>query len=145
MFEFRQSACRAFGARQHDAMAAIAALGFHFSMDHVADLRIVPAQLAAASFRFVKVRGKLLLDPAAGAQSDIRPAELADVLARSGVDLVAEHIESESTVVELLDRDVRFGQGLLFSAPRPVRSEAFAEREPATNPDDLAVETAPTG
>ena len=28
-------------------------------------------------------------------------------------------------VVDLLDYDVRFGQGFLFSAPRPVRQEAL--------------------
>jgi cyclic-di-GMP phosphodiesterase TipF (flagellum assembly factor) len=28
-------------------------------------------------------------------------------------------------VVDLLDYDVRFGQGFLFSAPRPVRIEAL--------------------
>jgi cyclic-di-GMP phosphodiesterase TipF (flagellum assembly factor) len=28
-------------------------------------------------------------------------------------------------VVDLLDYDVRFGQGFLFSAPRPVRAEAL--------------------
>ena len=31
-------------------------------------------------------------------------------------------------VVDLLDYDVRFGQGFLFSPPRPVRAEALANR-----------------
>ena len=48
--------------------------------------------------------------------------------ARSGIDLIAERIESESTVVDLLDYDVRFGQGFLFSPPRPVRAEALQRR-----------------
>jgi cyclic-di-GMP phosphodiesterase TipF (flagellum assembly factor) len=39
--------------------------------------------------------------------------------------LVAERIEDESMVLELLEYDVRFGQGFLFSAPRPVRAEAL--------------------
>jgi cyclic-di-GMP phosphodiesterase TipF (flagellum assembly factor) len=67
----------------------------------------------------------LLLNPAASAQSDIHPSDLADLLARSGVDLIAERIETEHMVVDLLDFDVRFGQGFLFSAPRPVRVEAL--------------------
>ena len=41
------------------------------------------------------------------------------------MDLIADHIENESTVVDLLDFDVRFGQGFLFSPPRPVRAEAL--------------------
>ena len=46
-------------------------------------------------------------------------------MARSGIDLIGERIENESMVVDLLDYDVRFGQGFLFSAPRPVRAEAL--------------------
>ena len=34
-------------------------------------------------------------------------------------------IEKESMVVDLLDFDVRFGQGFLFSPPQPVRAEAL--------------------
>jgi cyclic-di-GMP phosphodiesterase TipF (flagellum assembly factor) len=73
----------------------------------------------------MKVPAKLLLNTAANAQSDIHPEDLADLLARSGIDLVAERIEDESMVLELLEYDVRFGQGFLFSPPRPVRAEAM--------------------
>jgi hypothetical protein len=41
------------------------------------------------------------------------------------IDLIAERVETETTVVDLLDYDVRFGQGFLFSPPRPVRAEAL--------------------
>ena len=57
--------------------------------------------------------------------NDIDPEDLADLLARSGIDLIAERIETETTVVDILDYDVRFGQGFLFSPPRPVRAEAL--------------------
>ncbi len=125
MFEFTQSAYRAFGPLEHESLAALSERGFRFSMDHVTDLRMEPKELADHSFRFLKVPAKLLLNPAATAQSDIHPGDLADLLARSGVDLIAERIESESMVVDLLDFDVRFGQGFLFSPPRPVRVEAL--------------------
>jgi cyclic-di-GMP phosphodiesterase TipF (flagellum assembly factor) len=125
MFEFTQEAYRAFGPIEHESLAALAERGFRFSMDHVTDLHIEPNELAGRSFRFLKVPAKLLLNKVAGVQTDIDPEDLADLLARSGVDLIAERIETETTVVDLLDYDVRFGQGFLFSPPRPVRAEAL--------------------
>jgi cyclic-di-GMP phosphodiesterase TipF (flagellum assembly factor) len=131
MFEFSQSAFRNFGPIEHESLAALAERGFHFSLDHVVDLRMEPKDLSARSFRFLKVPAKLLLNKAITAQSDIHPEDLADLLARHGIDLIAERIESENMVVDLLDYDVRFGQGFLFSAPRPVRQEALGGAEKA--------------
>ena len=59
---------------------------------------------------------------------DIHAADLSDLLGRYGISLIAERIETENQVVDLLDYDVRFGQGFLFSPPRPVRAEALAGR-----------------
>ena len=126
MFEFTQQAYRSFGPIEHESLAALAERGFRFSLDHVEDLRIEPRELADRSFKFIKVPAKLLLNPEAGARSDIHPEDLADLMARSGVDLIAERIETESVVLDLLDYDVRFGQGFLFSPPRPVRAEALS-------------------
>ena len=125
MFEFTQEAYRDFGPIEHESLAALAERGFRFSMDHVADLHMEPNELADRSFRFLKVPARLLLNKAATNHSDIDPEDLADLLARSGIDLIAERIETETTVVDLLDYDVRFGQGFLFSPPRPVRAEAL--------------------
>ena len=125
MFEFTQAAYRSFGPIEHESLAALADCGFRFAMDHVTDLRFEPKELADRSFRFIKVPANLLLNRAAAAQSDIQAEDLADLLARNGIDLIGERIENESTVVDRLDYDVRFGQGFLFSAPRPVRAEAL--------------------
>jgi cyclic-di-GMP phosphodiesterase TipF (flagellum assembly factor) len=61
----------------------------------------------------------------ASAGSDIHAADLSDLLGRYGISLIAERIEAEAQVVDLLEYDVRFGQGYLFSQPRPVRAEAM--------------------
>jgi cyclic-di-GMP phosphodiesterase, flagellum assembly factor TipF len=125
MLEFTQAAYRNFGPIEQESLSALAERGFRFSMDHVTDLRMEPKDLAERSFRYLKVPAKLLLNKATGAQSDIHPEDLADLLARSGIDLIAERIENEAMVLDLLDYDVRFGQGFLFSPPRPVRAEAL--------------------
>ena len=125
VFEFTQGAVRNMGPMEHEALAAIAERGFRFSMDNLTDLRVEPRELTARGFRFVKASAALLLNRVGGATSNIHPADFSDLLGRFGIDLIAERIESESVVVDLLDYDVRFGQGFLFSPPRPVRAEAL--------------------
>jgi cyclic-di-GMP phosphodiesterase TipF (flagellum assembly factor) len=137
VFEFTQSAVRAMGPLEHEACAALAERGFRFSMDNLTDLRVEPRELNDRGFRFVKAPAMLLLNDGAAAKSDIHPEDFSDLLARFSIDLIAERIESEATVVDLLDYDVRFGQGFLFSPPRPVRAEALqvspdAAKDPGT-------------
>jgi cyclic-di-GMP phosphodiesterase TipF (flagellum assembly factor) len=81
--------------------------------------------------RFIKVPAALLLDPRASSTSDIHPSDLSDLLGRFGIDLIAEKIEGERAVVDLLDFDVRFGQGFLFAPPRPLRPEGAPVAEGA--------------
>ena len=125
MFEFTQDAYRAIGPLEHESLAALAERGFRFSMDHVTDLRMEPRELAERGFRFVKVPAKLLLNRAgqrAERHPSRRPLRPAGAL-RHRPDRRADRKREQ--VVDLLEYDVRFGQGFLFSPPRPVRAEAL--------------------
>jgi cyclic-di-GMP phosphodiesterase TipF (flagellum assembly factor) len=124
VLEFTQSGLRGAGPIETESLAALRSCGYHFSMDNVTDLRLEPRELASRGFRFVKLRANLILNRG-GVAADIHPGDLPDLLARFGIDLIAEKIESEGSVVDLLDYDVKFGQGFLFSPPRPVRAEAL--------------------
>src|SRR5262249_4787939 len=99
------------------------------------ELRFDPRDLADRGVRFIKVPAALLLDPKQGATSDIHPTDLSDLLGRFGIDLIAERIEGERSVVDLLDYDVRFGQGFLFAPPRPVRPEGVGAA-PGGSPEE---------
>jgi cyclic-di-GMP phosphodiesterase, flagellum assembly factor TipF len=145
VFEFSQNAVRSMGPIEHESLAALAERGFRFSMDNVTDLRIEPRELTARGFRFVKASASLLLNRVNSASANIHPADFSDLLGRFGIDLIADRIESESTVVDLLDYDVRFGQGFLFSAPRPVRSEALQGAADPGRSEPGKVETASAG
>jgi cyclic-di-GMP phosphodiesterase TipF (flagellum assembly factor) len=125
VFEFTQSAVRAMGPIEHESLAALAERGYRFSIDNLTDLRVEARELNERGFRFVKAPAALLFNRVGLVSTDIHPADFSDLLGRFGIDLIADHIESESTVVDLLDFDVRFGQGILFSPPRPVRAEAL--------------------
>ncbi len=128
------------GPIEHEGLSALMECGFRFSMDQVSDLRMEPRSLAEHGIRFVKVPAALLLNRA-NAAGDIHTADLSDLLGRHGISLIAERIETEAVVVDLLDYDVRFGQGFLFSPPRPVRAEAL--QGVADRSDVVARESAP--
>jgi cyclic-di-GMP phosphodiesterase TipF (flagellum assembly factor) len=123
VLEFKQATFRNLGPTETENLAALSQRGYRFSIDHVTDLRVEPRELADRGVRFIKVPAALLLDPKQSSTSDIHPSDLSDLLGRFGIDLIAEKIEGERAVVDLLDYDVRFGQGFLFAPPRPLRPE----------------------
>ncbi len=148
MLEFRQSTLRAMGPLEIEGLAALRELGFRFCMDGVADLRMEPRDLGERGIRYVKVPATFLLSEPAAAGADIHAADLSDLLGRFGISLIAERIEAEAQVVDLLEYDVRFGQGFLFSQPRPVRAEALrgaAETTELTPDSDSAPRMAAGG
>jgi cyclic-di-GMP phosphodiesterase TipF (flagellum assembly factor) len=138
VLEFKQATFRGLGPAESENLAGLAQRGYRFSIDHVTDLRIEPRELADRGVRFIKVPAALLLDPRQSSVSDIHPSDLSDLLGRFGIDLIAERIEGERSVVDLLDYDVRFGQGFLFAPPRPLRPEGApaANGTPANNPQE---------
>lgn len=131
VIEFKQSAFRSFGPVEIENLAALAQRGYRFSIDNVTDLRIEPRELADRGVRFFKVPAALLLEHSEQVPAHIHPHDLPDLLGRYGIDLIAERIEGERAVVDLLDYDVRFGQGFLFAAPRPLRPENPNPARPA--------------
>lgn len=119
-FQFTQKAARAMGPAEHESLAALAERGFRFSMDNAADLDLDARELNERGFRFIKVPAPLLLG-----RDGAGPADLSGLFGGSGLDLVAERVESEATAAQLIEVGLRFGQGTLFAPPRPVRAEAL--------------------
>jgi len=123
VLEFKQSTFRHLGPVESEHLASLARLGYGFSIDNVTDLRIDAREIADRGVKFIKVPAAMLLDQKQLSSADIHAADLSDLLARFGIDLVAERIEGERAVIDLLDYDVRYGQGFLFAPPRPLRPE----------------------
>lgn len=124
IFEVSQPAYSAFGPMEQESIGAIAGMGFRLSLDRATDLKADFKKLAERGFRFVKVAAPTLLRRGGRASPDIAPTDMSDMLARFGIDLIADHIETEAEVIDLLDYDIRLGQGNLFAPPRAVRAEA---------------------
>ncbi len=129
VLEFSQAAYRSFGALERESLNALMGFGYRFSLDGVGDLRLEPRELVERGFRFVKVPAALLLSGEGG--GDIDAVDLSGHLARYGLDLIAAEIETETTVVDLLDYDIKYGQGTLFAEPRPVRADVLQPLETA--------------
>jgi cyclic-di-GMP phosphodiesterase TipF (flagellum assembly factor) len=132
IFELSQSAVQVFGPLEQESIGAITGMGFRLSMDRVSDLKVDFKKLAERGFRFVKVAAPTLLKRTGRGTPDIAPSDMSDMLARYGIDLIADHIETEAEVIDLLDYDIRLGQGNLFAPPRPVRAEAITRARPET-------------
>jgi cyclic-di-GMP phosphodiesterase TipF (flagellum assembly factor) len=143
VLEFKQSTFRRLGQTETEHLASLAQRGYRFSIDHVTDLRFEPRDLADRGVRFIKVPAALLLDPKQTSSSDIHPSDLSDLLGRFGIDLIAEKIEGERAVVDLLDYDVRFGQGFLFAPPRPLRPEGANGGVPVNGSESGAAKSPP--
>lgn len=123
VFEFTQATVNLAGPIELESLAALKEEGFRFSLDNVTDLRLDLKRLHDLGFKFIKIDSSLLLDRAELAGAQVHPADFSSLLARHGMKLIAEKVEMETTVVELIDFDVAYGQGFLFSEPRPVRGE----------------------
>ena len=63
---------------------------------------------------------------ATGAQA----ADFAALTRRYGVEVIAEKVENERQVVDILELDVGMGQGHLFGEPRAIKEQVLAETDP---------------
>lgn len=138
IFEIPQGAFESRSTAAARNMARLADYGFRFSIDQIRDLNVDIAEMQRAGIRFAKVEGTRLIDtirsgePIGGIEAgSIEPRDIAGLFARHGIDLIAEKVEDEATIVEILDIDIAYAQGHLFGEPRPVREDVLdAASEP---------------
>lgn len=128
-FEFSQSMIEHSSPVEQESLAALAALGFRFSMDHVTDLDLDFQAMQDRGFRFMKVDANVLLHGMSEANSQIHAADMRSYLERFDIQLIISKIEDERELANVLDYHVKFGQGFLFSEPRPVRPEIFGDSD----------------
>lgn len=119
-------------------MARLASLGFQFSLDKVVDLDLDFQDLARADVKYVKVGAQLILDQleeqdgklVLSSLPDLNAADFAALMRRYGVEVIAEKVEAERQIAEILDLDIGYGQGHLFGEPRAIRDAVLAETDP---------------
>lgn len=123
IFEFAQSDL----ANHDDGIARnldrLSELGFRFSVDQIGSLELDVEELLARRVSFVKIEAAALLEQLADPESSLAVHRMKQALDEAGIDLIAEKIEQEQQLVELLDYGIDFGQGYLFGEPRPSRTD----------------------
>ncbi|MEQ9190033.1 MAG: EAL domain-containing protein [Alphaproteobacteria bacterium] len=122
VFEFSQKDLGSATAEMVAALRQLAGWGFRFSMDHVDGLDLDFRLLRDNNVRFVKLPAEHVLS----AMAEDGPGQGFRLFKRAldgfGVDLIVDHIEEESDLVELLDLNIDYGQGFLFGEPRLSRN-----------------------
>ncbi len=124
IFEFNQQAVLKAGVEGEKNLTALATMGFALSMDHVESLAIDFLRLKAIGFRHIKVRSHTLTRGMNASGSPVAAEDFKKLLTRHGLNLIAERVEDEKTVIQLLDYAVDYAQGYLFGEPRAVREES---------------------
>jgi cyclic-di-GMP phosphodiesterase TipF (flagellum assembly factor) len=138
IFEIGQAAFDSRGAIQARNMAKLAELGFRFSLDKVVDLDLDLQDLARADVKFIRVGAQMLLDELTEmdgrlvlrSMPDLAAEDYAALNRRYGVEIIAEKVENERQVVDILELDIRYGQGHLFGEPRAIKDAILAEATP---------------
>ncbi len=138
IFEIGQAAFDARGSIEARNMGKLADLGFRFSLDKVTDLDIDLQDLSRSDVKFLKVGAQMLIDELAEVDGRLVLRALPDLAAedftaltrRYGVEVVVEKVENERQVVDILELNVRYGQGHLFGEPRAIKDAVLAEADP---------------
>ena len=125
IFEFNQEAVITAGLEGERNLTTLANIGFALSMDHVDTLALDFLRLKAIGFRHLKVRATTLLRGMNNAGAAVAAEDFKRLLTRHGLNLIAERVEEERTVVQLLEYAVDYAQGYLFGEPRAVREESL--------------------
>jgi cyclic-di-GMP phosphodiesterase TipF (flagellum assembly factor) len=138
IFEVGQGAFDARGSVEARNMGKLADLGFRFSLDKVVDLDLDLQDLARSDVKFLKVGAQMLLDELTEVDGrlvlrslpDLAAEDFAALTRRYGVEVIAEKVEAERQVVDVLELDIAYGQGHLFGEPRAIRDAVLAETDP---------------
>jgi cyclic-di-GMP phosphodiesterase, flagellum assembly factor TipF len=138
IFELGQDVFNRRGPVEARNMAKLADLGYRFSIDKVTSIDFDLPDMQRSDVRFVKISAQVLLTqlldidtrPELKFLKDIHAEDFARLLSRYGIEVIAEKVESERQVVDVLDVEVPYAQGNLFGEPRAIKEQVLNESDP---------------
>jgi len=102
---------------QKERLRKIRETGFGLGLTQCNDPQVVIEAIKGDTFSFVKFDISTLEDIEAGDEA-YRGIEMISACRKMDTTIIVTHIEKERQLVSLIDRDIEFAQGNLFSAPK---------------------------
>lgn len=102
---------------EQKVLNGLAKIGCRFSLDHLAEIPENVQYMKQRNIDFIKVRADILK------RSSMTEHGFSDLLSRkhnldvNNIQIIAEKIEDQKTLLNILDFDIPYGQGFLFGKP----------------------------
>ncbi len=121
VLSFRQSAVRAFTEDHWETLSTLSENGLRFAVEELSDLSMDFDVLKARGFHFVKADAAALLAGMQAHDGILAPAEACRRFTETGLSVIVGGVLDDATVAWALGLGATYGQGTLFSSPRPVK------------------------
>ena len=131
-------------AFEHEALRTLGKMGFSFMMRDIEDLDFDPLKLAQMGVRWLRMSADSFIDIAQESETllDVATADFVTLLNRRKISFMADGVNDESRIAELIDLNIEFAQGIAFSPPQAVRADVL-ESQPARQDTARPAEPAP--
>ncbi len=103
--------------QETQVLSGLVALGCRFSADHLTHIPTDLSMLRAQHISFVKIPAPILVEGGMRDNTYIAMLRQKSNMDSYGINIIAERIENEQTLVNLFDFDIAYGQGFLFGRP----------------------------
>lgn len=117
IFEMHYNDFQMLSPAEQKILAGLAKAGCRFSIDHVDKIPDDVKYLRARHVSFVKMETKTLLRDGKTERGFSELLQKKHNLEVNGIDIIAEKTENENDLKEILDFDIKYGQGFLFGRP----------------------------
>ncbi len=121
--EIAEAEYEALDTAGRESMSALAEKGFTFSLCDLGRLRPALAEAGTLGVNRLRIAADDLLRAQTADGSDIHPADVPEYLRRRGLELMVTGVETEQTILDLLEVAAPLAMGPLFGVARPVRPE----------------------
>ncbi len=98
-------------------LSGLSKIGCRFSLDHMTDIPADIEHLKEQNISFIKIDAKNLIIKGGDKKGFDELLSQKQRLQTHNINLIIEKIESEANLIELLDYNIKYGQGFLFGKP----------------------------